>query len=315
LRFNKHVDAIFFNGKSMPFCNVFLNFKTSQSLRRCCHFRAINCVIHMEFIDVEKAIRNKNPRLLKTLPRFLISYLKRIIRQEDLNALLEEHGHLKGLEFIEGALKFMQITYKAYGAENIPRHGRFVFASNHPLGGLDGLVFILEVGKIYPNLKFPVNDLLMNVTNLHDVFLPVNKHGSQGKEAARQIEVAYASDAQILYFPAGLCSRKQKGSIKDLEWKKSFISKAIKHQRDIIPVHFEGRNSNFFYNLANIRVLMGIKSNFEMMYLPNEMFKQSGKTIVMTFGKPISYQLIKDSELSHQDWANRLHDLVHHMGQ
>jgi putative hemolysin len=267
----------------------------------------------MDFIDVEKAIQNKNPKLLKVMPGFLIAYLKRIIRQDDLNALLKEHGHLKGLEFIQGALQYMNITYQAHGTENIPRKGRFVFASNHPLGGLDGLVFILEVGKIFPDLKFPVNDLLMNVTNLDNVFLPVNKHGSQAKEAARQIEEAYASDAQILYFPAGLCSRKRKGEIKDLEWKKSFISKAIQHERDIIPVHFEGRNSNFFYNLANFRVMLGIKSNFEMVYLPNEMFKQTGKNIVMTFGKPVSYKTIRDSDLSHQEWANRLREQIHRM--
>lgn len=267
----------------------------------------------MEFIDVEKAIRNKNPKLLKVVPGFLISYLKRIIHQDDLNAIIREYGHLKGVDFIKGALKYMHITYEAHGVENIPKEGRFVFASNHPLGGLDGLVFILEVGKIYPDLKFPVNDLLMNVTSLDNIFLPVNKHGSQGKEAARQIDEAYASDAQILNFPAGLCSRKQKGTIKDLVWKKNFISKAIRHHRDIIPVHFEGRNSNFFYNLANFRVFLGIKSNFEMIYLPDEMFKQTGKNIVMTFGKPISYKLIEESGLTHQEWADRLNDLVHHM--
>lgn len=267
----------------------------------------------MECIDIEKVISNKNPRLLKMLPRFLIRYLKKIIHQEEINALLRESGHLTGLEFVKSALSFMKIEYKVFGLENVPKEGRFVFASNHPLGGLDGLVFIEEVGSIFPNVRFPVNDLLLNISNLDDIFLAVNKHGSQNRETVRQIEEAYASDAQILYFPAGLCSRKQNGVIKDLEWQKNFVAKAIKHGRDIIPVHFSGKNSNFFYSLANIRVMMGIKSNFEMVYLPDEMFKQKGKPITMTYGNPVLFQKLVNSGLSPKEWADKLREMVHQM--
>jgi len=267
----------------------------------------------MENIDIEKVISNKNPRLLKTLPGFLIRYLKKIIHQDEINTFLKESGHLTGLEFVRAVLLFMKIEYKVHGLKNVPVNGRFIFASNHPLGGLDGLVFISEVGKIFPDIRFPVNDLLLNISNLDDIFLPVNKHGSQNREAAMRIEEAYASGAQILYFPAGLCSRKKRGIIKDLEWKKNFIVKAIKHKRDIIPVHFSGRNSNFFYSLANIRVMAGIKSNFEMIYLPDEMFKQKGKLLIMTYGKPISYQSFMNSGLSPQEWADKLREQVHQM--
>jgi putative hemolysin len=266
-----------------------------------------------KFIDIEKVIRNKNPRLLKTLPRFIISYLKRIIHQDEINEVIKVSEHLEGPEFIKNVLNIMGIRYKVFGMKNIPDKGRFIFAANHPLGGLDGLVFIQEVGKLFPNVKFPVNDLLLNIKNLNNIFLPINKHGVQAKESAKLIEEAYASDVQILYFPAGLCSRKQKGEIKDLEWKKNFVAKAIKHKRDIIPVHFSGRNSNFFYNLANFREFIGIKSNFEMVYLPDEMFKQKGKSLTMTYGKPISFQTLSNSELSAQEWSDRLRNLVHDM--
>jgi len=253
-------------------------------------------------IDAEKVLFSKNPALAKTVPSFVINYLKKIVHQDELNELLKECGHLKDSEFIEAGLKFLNIRYKAYGQENIPERGRYIFVSNHPLGGLDGLVFIHEISKHFRDLKFPVNDILMNIENLSGIFLPVNKHGSQAKFAAAKIEEAYASDSQILYFPAGLCSRKKRGLIKDLEWHKSFITKAIQHKRDIIPAYFSGRNSNFFYNLSNLRNFIGIKANIEMLYLPDEMFRQKDKEIKLIFGKSIPWQTF-DHAKSPSEWA------------
>lgn len=254
-------------------------------------------------IDVEKVISAKNPRLAKTIPSFLIKYLKNIIHQNELNEILTNFAHLRDAEFIEAALGYLKISYNVFGKENIPASGRYIFVSNHPLGGLDGLVFINELSKYFKNVKFPVNDILTNIDNLSGIFLPVNKHGSQGREAARILEETYASDCQILYFPAGLCSRKKRGVIRDLKWHKSFISKALQHKRDVVPVYFSGRNSNFFYNLANLRTNLGIKSNFEMLYLPDEMFSQKGKKISLVFGKAIPWQTF-DNSRSAPEWAD-----------
>ncbi|MDQ1331971.1 MAG: Glycerol acyltransferase [Bacteroidota bacterium] len=254
-------------------------------------------------IDVEKVIRAKNPSLAKAIPPFIINYLKRVIHQDEINEILTSFAHLRDAEFIEATLGYLKIRYKVFGEERIPSAGRFIFVSNHPLGGLDGLVFIYEMSKHFSNIKFPVNDILTNIDNLSGIFLPVNKHGAQGREAAKILEETYASDCQILYFPAGLCSRKKRGIIRDLKWHKSFISKAIQHKRDIVPVYFSGRNSNFFYNLANLRTSLGIKSNFEMLYLPNEMFCQKGKEISLVFGKAIPWQTF-DNSRSAVDWAD-----------
>jgi len=253
-------------------------------------------------IDVEKVLRSRNPALTKVIPSFIINYLKRIIHQDDINFLLSEHAKLRDAEFIKASLKTMGIRYQVYGRENIPAEGRYFFVSNHPLGGLDGLVFMDELSKHYSNIKFPVNDLLMNLENFSGIFLPVNKHGGQAKDAVRLLEETYASDSQILYFPAGLCSRKKHGVIKDLVWHKSFISKAIQHKRDIIPAYFSGRNSNFFYNFSNLRNLFGIRVNIEMLYLPREMFRQKEKDISLVFGKVIPWQTFDNSK-SHSDWA------------
>lgn len=254
-------------------------------------------------IDVEDVLRSKNPSLARAVPRFAINFLKRITHQNDINKLLKNNGNLRDAEFINASLKFFDTHYTAFGTENIPSSGRYIFVSNHPLGGLDGLVFIDELAKHFSDIKFPVNDILMNLRNLSGIFLAVNKHGGQAKDAIRRLEETYASDSQILYFPAGLCSRKKRGVIKDLKWQKSFVTKAVRHKRDIVPAFFSGRNSNFFYNLANIRTFIGINANIEMLYLPDEMFRQRGKDLQLVFGKPIPWQTF-DNSRSASEWAD-----------
>jgi|APDOM4702015159_1054818.scaffolds.fasta_scaffold00052_8 putative hemolysin len=255
------------------------------------------------YIDVDKVIASKNPRLKKFLPKFIISYLKRIVHQDEINGVLRRHGHKQGLEFVNSTLKELGISYRVYGIENLKIDGRYLFASNHPLGGLDGLIMMSEMGRHYDNIKFVVNDLLLNIKQLEPLFIPVNKHGRQSADYAAKIEEAYSSDAQVLYFPAGLCSRKVKGSIVDLEWHKNFIQKAIKHQRDVVPVYFSGRNSEFFYNLSNLRSKVGIKVNFEFIYLVDEMFRQKDKKIDIVIGEPIPHSTF-DKSKTLNEWAS-----------
>jgi 1-acyl-sn-glycerol-3-phosphate acyltransferase len=256
-----------------------------------------------QLIDVDQILYSKNPALRRVIPGFIVSYLKKIVHQKELNSFLSEFGHLRDAELIKAGLENFNIKYKVYGSENIPKTGRHIFVSNHPLGGLDGLVFIYELSRYFRGLKFPVNDILTNIESLSGIFLPVNKHGAQIKEAARSIEDAYASDNQILYFPAGLCSRKNRGVIRDMQWHKSFISKAVQHRRNIVPAFFSGRNSSFFYALSNIRKFLGIKANIEMLYLADEMFKQKDKEISLIFGEPISWKIF-DKSKSPVEWAD-----------
>jgi 1-acyl-sn-glycerol-3-phosphate acyltransferase len=256
-------------------------------------------------IDVESILFSKNPSLARIIPGFVVNYLKKIVHQEELNTFLEESGHLRDAGLIDAGLRFFDIKFRVTAGENIPASGRYIFVSNHPLGGLDGLVFISELSKHFKEIRFPVNDILTNIKNLSGIFLPVNKHGTQARDVARQIEEAYASDCQILYFPAGLCSRKKRGVIKDLQWQKSFITKSVQHRRDIVPAFFSGRNSDFFYNLANFRKLTGLKANIEMLYLADEMFRQKGKEIDLVFGKAIPWETFDrtKSALEWGDWV------------
>ncbi|MEA1885630.1 MAG: 1-acyl-sn-glycerol-3-phosphate acyltransferase [Bacteroidota bacterium] len=256
-------------------------------------------------IDIKDIFRDKNPKLASLIQGFIIRYLKRVIHEDELNDFMSKYGDLSDIELVKAGLAYLGISYKVHNKHNIPDEGRYIFVSNHPLGGLDGLVFMNELSKYFDNIKFPVNDILMNIANMSGIFLPINKHGSQARESARHIDEAYASDAQILYFPAGLCSRKKHGEIKDLQWQKNFLVKAIKHKRDIVPVYFSGRNSNWFYNLSNFRKAIGIKSNIEMLYLPDEMFKQKNKDIHIVFGEPIPWQTFDKSKTPHE-WAEWL---------
>ncbi|HOV10934.1 MAG TPA: 1-acyl-sn-glycerol-3-phosphate acyltransferase [Bacteroidales bacterium] len=266
-----------------------------------------------KFIEIEKIIARKNPRLLKLLPGLIIRYIKRIIHQDEVNDFIERNGNVYGLEFIDRVVKEFIKELNTYGIENIPSDRRILIASNHPLGGLDGVALMHVAGKIRRDLLFPVNDLLMNLENIKSLFIPINKHGSNAQNL-KIINDTFASDVSILYFPAGLCSRKHPhGIIQDLEWKKTFISYARKYQRDIIPAYIDGRNSNFFYNLARLRAMLGVKANIEMFYLADEMFKQKNKTINITFGKPIPYQVF-DKSLTDQQWAHKVKEHVYKLG-
>lgn len=247
-------------------------------------------------IDIEQVISSKNPALLKWIPRFIIRYLKRITHQDDVNRIIISNTHLKGLPFAQAILDDFGVKFKVSGLDQLPTDKRYLFAANHPLGGMDGIAFLSAIGQRFPNLKFPVNDILMNIKGLNNVFLPVNKHGGHSREAARKLEDTYRSDAQVLFFPAGLVSRMQKGGvIKDLEWKRNFVKKAIEHQRDIVPVHISGENTLFFYRLAKWRKRLGIKANIEMLYLPDEMFMQKGQRLYIRIGTPIPWQKLQET--------------------
>ncbi|MDE6006640.1 MAG: 1-acyl-sn-glycerol-3-phosphate acyltransferase [Muribaculaceae bacterium] len=248
-------------------------------------------------INLKKILRSRISGMKgRLIPGFLISGLERLIHQDELNDVLRTTYPAVGTDFADGAYRFFDLSLEVEGLENIPDEGRFIFASNHPLGGLDGIGLIKVLGARYGDdgLKFLVNDMLMNVEPLRPVFLPINKYGAQGRAAARAIADAYASDVQILIFPAGLVSRLHPdGKIRDLEWQKSFVSKAIEYKRDIIPVRFEGRNRMSFYRLAKWRKKLGIKVNLEQAMLPAEVCASRGKAFKVTFGKPIPWQTIE----------------------
>lgn len=264
-------------------------------------------------IDLHKILRERMPRNVgRWIPGFMISALERLIHQKELNEMLRVGHPAEGSEFARRILEHLEVTIEVEGFDILPE-GRYMFASNHPLGGLDGIALISLLGGRYgdDNVRFLVNDMLMNIGPLSCVFLPVNKFGKQGREAAKVISEALASDRQILQFPAGLVSRlHDDGSIADLEWQKSFVTKSIEHKRDIVPVRFEGLNRRRFYRIARLRKRSGIKINLEQVLLPGEVFASRGKRFRIVFGTPISWEILKDSGKDARTMAAEIRSLV-----
>ncbi|MGO1245021.1 MAG: 1-acyl-sn-glycerol-3-phosphate acyltransferase [Sphingobacterium sp.] len=266
-----------------------------------------------KFIEVREVIHTKSPQLAKWIPSPIVRYLERVLHEDDINYLMTKFRDLYGLDFVDAVIDELGLNVVLVGGENIPLDENVIFASNHPLGGLDGIAIMHAIGRYRRDVKFLVNDILMNIRNLEPLFVPVNKVGNQAKSGVLAIDKAYASDNALLIFPAGLVSRKIKGQIRDLEWKKSFINKAKKYKRDVVPVHIEGKNSSFFYNLASLRQKVGLKANLEMLYLPDEMFSQRGQTITIRIGERIDYASF-DKSKNEREWAGEVRSLVYKMG-
>jgi len=265
-----------------------------------------------KFIDIDNLIKSKNPRLLKIIPRFILNYIKRVVHQDETNDFIFRNKDKYDIDFANAISDEYIGVLTSCGLENIDVKGRYIIVANHPLGGIDGIGLISEVAKVRKDIKFPVNDLLTNLKNLSGIFIPVNKHGSNAQNI-NVLDEVFSSDNVVLYFPAGLVSRKQKGGIiKDLEWKKTFISKAKKYKRDIIPAYIEGENSKFFYNFARIRKILGIKVNIEMIYLPGEMYKQKrlNRPLNITFGRKIPYKTF-NKRYSDIVWTEKVKEFVY----
>jgi putative hemolysin len=261
-------------------------------------------------IDVAKIIKDKNANLYRFLPNFIVNYLKKVIHEDDINDFLNRHGEEKDFVFIQSILDEFKPIVSIKGLENIPESGGAILAANHPLGGLDAIVLMNQLAQKRTDLRFMVNDILMNLQPLEGVFVPVNKHGRNTAQMIDDMNKLYASDQLVLVFPAGLVSRKNDGIIRDLEWKKTFITQAKKHQKPILPVHISGELSPFFYRLAKIRKFLGIKANIEMLYLADEMYQQKGKSISITIGKPIAPSYFVKGKKD-QEWAAELKEEIY----
>jgi putative hemolysin len=268
-----------------------------------------------QLIDVEKVFESKNKNLYKRIPGFVIRYLKRIVHQDELNEFIKRNSDKPPFEFIDAGLEMFNVSIQANGIEKIAGNKRVIFAANHPLGGIDGVSLVKVIGEeIDRGVKITANDILMNISQLRPVFLGVNKHGTNVKSYIAQMHESFKSESPIIFFPAGLISRRSGGRIEDLEWKRTFIKKAVEYKRDIVPVYVSGRVSGFFYRLANIRKFLGIKQNIEMLYLPNEMFKQKNIKLDITFGNPLSWETFT-TDKTPEEWAQKVKATVYSLGK
>ena len=260
-------------------------------------------------IDLDEVVATKFKG--KKVPRFVVNLLKRYVRQDYLNSVIARSGD--GAEFCTDFLRELEVTLEVSGLDDIPNDGSlYTFASNHPLGGIDGLALTSVLGGKFGDVKLQVNDFLMFVKPIAEMSIPVNKLGAQSRNLPAQIDALYKSDKQVMVFPAGLCSRRIDGKVQDLPWTKTFIKKSVESGRKIVPVHFEGRNSNMFYAVANLCKVLKLKTNLAMFMLPREMFKARGAHFKITFGKPIPVETF-DSSKSALGWAGEVRKMVYEL--
>ena len=240
--------------------------------------------------------------------------MKRIIHQDEVNKYLWESRHLSGTEWLEECVRYLDMTIELVGEENLPKKddGRlYTFVSNHPLGGEDGVALGAIIGRHYDGkFRYLVNDLLMNLPGLAPVCIPINKTGNQSRNFPAMVEAGFKSDNHMLMFPAGICSRKRDNEIRDISWKKTFITKSVEYQRDVVPIHFGGQNSPFFYKLANFSDKYVKKVNIAMLFLVDEMYKNAHKTFRVAIGKPIPWQTF-DKSRTPSEWAQWVQDIVY----
>lgn len=266
-------------------------------------------------IDLEQVLKDKKPLLYRRLPKFLVGWLKRIIHEDDINEILRLYGTKQGVEFARDALLHIGVSRTVYFSEDLSKtEGRYIFASNHPLGGVDAFIAVEAIEDGIGSVKVVVNDVLMQIKPLSSIFVPINKFGSQNANYLMQYNALMASNEQVLFFPAGVCSRKVGGKVCDLEWKRNFITKAIEFKRDVVPVYVEAQNSPFFYRVALWRKRLGIKFNLELILLPSEFFKKRGAHINIYFGPVVPYTELSNGK-SATEWAAEIKKMCYNLGK
>ena len=266
----------------------------------------------MMYIDIDTVIKESNSRRLKRLPGFTVKWIKKIIRQEEMNQILTKYSDCSGTEFLPKIMEEFNITIDVDGKENLPESGRCFFISNHPFGIIDGLVLTNIVADRYHVLKSIGNEVFMLIPHLRPLIAAVNVFGRNPKEYIADLESTYDSDVPITHFPAGEVSRLYNGRIQDCRWQKSFITKATSFRRDIVPFHISGRNSVLFYFISLVRRVLGIRANIELILLPREMFRKKNKTIKVKIGRPIPYQKF-DKTFSPWVWAEKVRMYVYNL--
>ena len=267
-------------------------------------------------IDIDNILRDKMGSKAKYVPQPAVAWLKRIVHQDEVNKFLWESRDKTGVDWLEECVRYLDMTLEVEGIENLPPKddGRlYTFVSNHPLGGQDGVALGAIIGRHYDGrFRYLVNDLLMNLPGLAPLCIPINKTGSQGRNFPQMVESGFQSDNHILMFPAGLCSRRKGGVIRDLPWKKTFVGKSVQYRRDVVPIHSGGRHSDFFYRLANFSDKYMKKVNIAMLFLADEMYKNVHKTFRVAIGKPIPWQTF-DKSRTPAEWAQYVKDRVYEL--
>lgn len=265
-------------------------------------------------ISIDEILREKAGSKARFIPRFVTSWLKRTVHEDEVNRFLAASSGLTGVPWLRECVKYLDMKVEVIGENNLPPENdvkRYTFVCNHPLGGPDGVAIGAEIGERYhDNIRYILNDILTKLPGLAPLSVPINKTGAQSRRTPFLVDEVFKSDYNILLFPAGLCSRRHNGVVRDLPWKKTFVTKSVTSHRDVVPMHFSGGNSNRFYRIARLCEVLHSPVNFAMIYLVDEMYKNTHKKFQLKIGKPIPWQTF-DSQRTPAQWAAYVEDICY----
>ncbi|NLY04274.1 MAG: lysophospholipid acyltransferase family protein [Campylobacter sp.] len=253
-------------------------------------------------IDIDSALRDRYPDLFKKYPDFIskstICILKKLFCEDKINDFLSKNSHLKNTEFIDAVLKYADFKYNidTDSMENIPKSGRIIFISNHPLGGLDALSLMSLISKVRKDVKILANEILVNIKPISDMLIPVdNINGKSSRNAIKMIDDTLKDEGAIIIFPAGEVSRARPFGIKDSKWNGGFLKFAKKRSVPIVPIHINAKNSPLFYIVSLIHKPLG------GLLLGREIFNKKGKSLSIKVGEIIPYKNIIMPEINHDN--------------
>ncbi len=219
----------------------------------------------------------------------------KVTRVSAVNRHYDSVKHLEGLEFLTGVLDMYGVKYEIPEEDlrRLPKDGSFITLSNHPLGGLDGILLLKLMIEHRADYKIIANFLLHNFKPLKPFVMPVNpfedRKDAKSSHTGIKESIMHIREGRPLgIFPAGEVSTKKEGkNYVDKAWEPSAMRLVQKAKVPVIPIYFHARNSRLFYRLASI------SGSLRTAKLPSELFSQDGKTIKVRIGNPIS---VKDQE-------------------
>ncbi|MBW9265069.1 MAG: lysophospholipid acyltransferase family protein [Candidatus Thiodiazotropha sp. (ex. Lucinisca nassula)] len=236
-------------------------------------------------LNVEQVLTERFPGFFNNKPQLLtkpmLTLLRMLFHEREINRFLEDHQGLRGLDFIEKVLEYFDLDYLVSNRdlENIPPTGRVVVVANHPLGALDALSLILMISRVRTDIRVVANDLLSALEPLGDLLLPVdNMGGSSSRKGIKQVYEALEREEMVIVFPAGEVSRLRPNGVRDVRWKNGFLQFIRRTEAPMLPIFIDAKNSPLFYAVSLLY------KPIAALLLVGEMFRQRSNTIGFRIG-------------------------------
>ena len=245
--------------------------------------------------EVAKAINIHKYGFLGTLMSWI---LMRVTRLSTINRFYDQHKHLEGLEFLDAILEHYEINFEIPEDDfkRLPKEGPYITISNHPLGGIDGVLLLKLLLEHRSDFKIIANFLLHRVAPLAPYIMPVNPFENH-KDAKSSISgfksaIGHLREGHPLgIFPAGEVSTYKDGKlIVDRPWEEAALKLIRKAEVPVVPIYFHAKNSKLFYRLSKINDI------FRTAKLPSELTSQHNRTIKVRIGQPISVKSQQEQE-------------------